>query len=212
MTHCISSLASRQLTKVSSTIYIHFSFLIYYSRCSSLGPSVRISASRYGPLTMARKTKSMTKGYKGGQSSGTSSSRHSDQPKRPPLTHFLCIPLVTETSNPQLEASLRQFKESVSTVPADETPPSFGTPPKLPLFSPKAVRPIGTIHFTLGVMSLETEERVDKAINYLKSVDFRSLGVGFAGEEHVTGQGRPLASLVNLPFMISYRREKEQSP
>jgi activating signal cointegrator complex subunit 1 len=127
---------------------------------------------------MARKAKSMTKGYKGGQGSGGPS--HSDKPKRPPLTHFLCIPLVTATSRPQLEASLRHFQESVANgVPnasIDEIiPDPTSSATTTPLFSPKAVRPIGTIHFTLGVMSLMSEDRVEEAVKFLKSLDLKGL-------------------------------------
>jgi activating signal cointegrator complex subunit 1 len=121
---------------------------------------------------MARNTKSITRGHKGGQSSGSS--------KRPPLTHFLCIPLVTDTSKLQLEASLLQFQESVSTkfldgLPANNTPREFGTPPRAPLISPKAIRPSGTIHFTLGVMSLENENKLQEAVDYLESLNLSNM-------------------------------------
>ncbi|KAI1260787.1 kinase A anchor protein [Xylariaceae sp. FL1019] len=61
-------------------------------------------------------------------------------PPKPPLTHFLCIPLVTTKSRAQLSASLAAFKADVTS--AD----SFGVPEG-------AVRPLGTLHLTLGVMS-----------------------------------------------------------
>lgn len=118
-------------------------------------------------------------GYKGGQSSGDS--KKSGQPKRARLTHFLCLPLVTEISKPQLEVSLSQFQESLSTkfhdgLPADDdTPREFGQAPRAPLIPPKAIRPVGTIHFTLGVMSLETDERVQEAVDFLQGLDLRSM-------------------------------------
>ena len=64
-------------------------------------------------------------------------------PPRPSPTHFLCIPLVTGASRPQLAASLGSFRADVSAPPEAG---GFGIPET-------AVRPVGTIHLTLGVMS-----------------------------------------------------------
>jgi activating signal cointegrator complex subunit 1 len=60
--------------------------------------------------------------------------------KKPPLTHFLCLPLVTDTTRPQLQAGLERLKGDLD---RDAVVPS------------KAVRPLGTLHLTLGVMSLD---------------------------------------------------------
>ncbi|KAH7561823.1 hypothetical protein BM1_02927 [Bipolaris maydis] len=79
--------------------------------------------------------------------------------KKPPLTHFLCLPLVTDASRPQLQEGLNQFKkdlESDSPVPT------------------KAVRPVGTLHLTLGVMSLDAKE-LEKAKQYLQDLDVHAL-------------------------------------
>ncbi|KAK4221214.1 AKAP7 2'5' RNA ligase-like domain-containing protein [Podospora fimiseda] len=57
-----------------------------------------------------------------------------------PPTHFLCIPLVTLVSRPQLAASISSFKDDVC------SPASFAIPED-------AIRPVGTLHLTLGVMS-----------------------------------------------------------
>ncbi|KAE9964195.1 hypothetical protein BLS_008563 [Venturia inaequalis] len=117
--------------------------------------------------------------YKRGQSSG--SSKQSGLPKRPPLTHFLCLPLVTEISKPQLEASLFQFQESLSTKFADglpavnDAPRKLGQAPRTLLIPPRAIRPVGTIHFTLGVMSLETGSRVQEAVEFLKGLDVKTM-------------------------------------
>jgi hypothetical protein len=161
MTHRI--LQIRQLTKIMNCSHHHH-----------ISNSVKLSASF---TTMARNSKSVTKGYKSGQYSN--SSKRPDQPKIP-LTHFLCLPLVTEISNPQLEASLREFRGSVATkyldgLPADDAPLGFGQAPRAPLIPPKAIRPIGTIHFTLGVMSLESEEKVDEAVEYLQGLNLKNL-------------------------------------
>jgi len=72
------------------------------------------------------------------------------------LTHFLCLPLVNKGSKPQLQASLQHFATTVANeydVPA------------------KAIRPMGTIHLTLGVMNLPTEEQIKAASAFLGSLD-----------------------------------------
>jgi activating signal cointegrator complex subunit 1 len=62
-------------------------------------------------------------------------------PRKPQLTHFLCLPLVTEPSRPQLQTGLEKLKHDLSTQD---------------LVPIKAVRPVGTLHLTLGVMSLDS--------------------------------------------------------
>lgn len=79
-------------------------------------------------------------------------------PKRPPLTHFLCIPLVTPTSRPELSASLASFKRE--TASANER--CFRIPDG-------AVRPLGTLHLTLGVMSLR-DEKLEEAVGLLRGL------------------------------------------
>ena len=84
---------------------------------------------------------------------------------RPPLTHFLCIPLVTTFSKSQLLLSLRQFTKSVTSSDNEESP-------EVP---DKAIRPLGTLHLTIGVMSLLSRERLDAAIAFLRSLDIYGL-------------------------------------
>ncbi|MCJ1253412.1 hypothetical protein MMC24_001223 [Lignoscripta atroalba] len=86
-------------------------------------------------------------------------------PPNPPLTHFLCLPLVTPSSTPQLQASLQHFITDVSSA-GDEP----GT--SIPV---KAIRPLGTLHLTLGVMSLVTQERIDAALACLHGLDVQEL-------------------------------------
>ncbi|GAB7349209.1 hypothetical protein MBLNU459_g8135t1 [Dothideomycetes sp. NU459] len=86
--------------------------------------------------------------------------------KKPILTHFLCVPLVTSASRPQLEKSVQRFKEDVCGSAKDSIKASF--------VSEKAVRPVGAIHLTLGVMSLNPEDLVEaKAL--LKQVNIADL-------------------------------------
>lgn len=79
--------------------------------------------------------------------------------KKPLLTHFLCLPLVTDASRPQLQEGLDQFKKDLA---SDSPVPT------------KAVRPVGTLHLTLGVMSLDAKE-LEKAKQYLEDLDVHNL-------------------------------------
>lgn len=78
-------------------------------------------------------------------------------PKAAP-THFLCIPL----AGTQLLRNLAAFRADVSNIN------SFAIPED-------AVRPPGTIHLTLGVMSLPQQAQVDKAVEILKGLQFRDI-------------------------------------
>ncbi|KAI1428815.1 kinase A anchor protein [Xylaria sp. FL1777] len=78
-------------------------------------------------------------------------------PPRPSPTHFLCIPLVTATSRQQLSSSLSSFRADVTSLE------SFGVPDQ-------AIRPIGTLHLTLGVMSFPKNEGLEKAVALLKTI------------------------------------------
>lgn len=93
---------------------------------------------------------------------------------KPPLTHFLCLPLITPASKSQFEASLEAFQEAVTSDEPEE--PSAGneqTPgPEVATLRihPKAIRPVGALHCTLGVMSL-TSEQLGDAVRLLHSLD-----------------------------------------
>ncbi|KAI0552739.1 kinase A anchor protein [Xylaria curta] len=76
---------------------------------------------------------------------------------RPIPTHFLCISLVTAASRRQLSASLSSFRADVT------SPDSFGVPDE-------AIRPVGTLHLTLGVMSFPKNEGLEKAVALLKTL------------------------------------------
>lgn len=88
-------------------------------------------------------------------------------PPRPSPTHFLCIPLVTGASRHQLSASIGSFKADVA------SPDSFGIPEQ-------AVRPVGTIHLTLGVMSFPKNENnlLEQAVSLLKMLVPRQILAG----------------------------------
>jgi activating signal cointegrator complex subunit 1 len=90
--------------------------------------------------------------------------------KKPPLTHFLCLPLVTASSKPQLEKTIEIFRNHVS--PADQQQPE---PNHATRIHPKAIRPVGALHCTLGVMSLDNKEKLEKAIDVLERLDVKGL-------------------------------------
>ena len=93
--------------------------------------------------------------------------------KKPPLTHFLCLPLITSTSKPQLEASIASFRENH--VIASERPQQTASENGVTrIIHPKAIRPVGSMHCTLGVMSLD-QDRLQKAIKLLESLDITQL-------------------------------------
>jgi activating signal cointegrator complex subunit 1 len=94
---------------------------------------------------------SSRRGGRGGRGGGS----HNKE-KRPPLTYFLCLPLVNTTSLPQLVSSLAEFKKA---IPAN-APQGNSLKPQTKLIPDNALRPVGTLHFTLRVISLTTEERV----------------------------------------------------
>jgi activating signal cointegrator complex subunit 1 len=47
--------------------------------------------------------------------------------------------------------------------------------PRPPLFPDSAIRPLGTLHLTLGVMSLTTKDRLDEATSFLNSLDIEQM-------------------------------------
>jgi activating signal cointegrator complex subunit 1 len=88
------------------------------------------------------------------------------KPSPPRLTHFLCIPLITPVSRPQLQRSITNFRDKCSGVRTSDLPD--GIPDQ-------AIRPLGTLHLTLGVMSLLNEERVQSALKVLNELNLRDL-------------------------------------
>ena len=96
-------------------------------------------------------------------------------PKRPPLTHFLCLPLVTAQSSSRWNAALQHINaEIVQQLASQETlaVPKNASTGQIPA---KALRPLGTLHLTIGVMSLADTERIEAAAHLLQSLDLRRL-------------------------------------
>lgn len=103
------------------------------------------------------------------------SSRKKPAEKKPPLTHFLCLPLVTAASKPQLEASVKAFTDDVSPTGSNDDSSNGNESTKNQThIHPKAIRPVGALHCTLGVMSL-SKDQLEQAIETLNGIDVERL-------------------------------------
>ncbi|KAG8630573.1 hypothetical protein KVT40_002192 [Elsinoe batatas] len=151
----------RWIIKLSHTGAISTSWSTSRSWTSAIS-SCRISTSRqvFFRSTSASSSHMPRRGH-GGDSS------KSQQGKKPALTHFLCLPLVGESSRPELEESLGKFRLELSGDGHGEE-----DTPHVPA---GAIRPVGSIHLTLGVMSLKEEGRLDEAVKYLQSLNIAEL-------------------------------------
>ncbi|PVI07143.1 hypothetical protein DM02DRAFT_609122 [Periconia macrospinosa] len=122
----------------------------------------------------------------GGNRKSRGPTRGNHAPKKPQLTHFLCLPLVNEASRPQLEVALDKLKEELA---------QSGLVPL------KAVRPLGTLHLTLGVMSLDAPQLV-RAQQYLEDLDLVRLLHGItasASAEKTAESGENLDTVALQP-------------
>ncbi|KAJ5129367.1 uncharacterized protein N7515_005406 [Penicillium bovifimosum] len=129
--------------------------------------------------------------------------------KKPPLTHFLCLPLVNTASILQLESSLTAFKNAhlLSPGPTPQTANHRG----LGLPS-SAFRPLGTLHLTLGVMSLPTKERVDQALSFFQSLDLAGLmseAEQASAPQQETTHNQPSPFTISLESLHALPRGKE---
>lgn len=108
---------------------------------------------------------------------------HPKPPKRPLITHFLCLPLCTPSSKPQWQSSFQTFAKDIYTQG----------------LNPEAISSVNMMHLTLGIMSLTTEDKKTAACELLKGEGVRRLvwkstGFGREGEEgegSSTHQGSP---------------------
>lgn len=118
----------------------------------------------------------------GARRNGPRQPRNHRPERRPPLTHFLCLPLINSTSLPQLESSISAFKTAHPPIPVAELPngngrdrPASEQDASRPLIPKGSFRPLGTLHLTLGVMSLPTKERLEEAIAFFHTLDLSAL-------------------------------------
>lgn len=113
--------------------------------------------------------------------------------KKPLLTHFLCLPLVTPKSQPQLEASIAAFKDAVTLHRSNGDGPDETSKETIdidgtiqPVVHPKAIRPVGALHCTLGVMSLNADD-LAAAVDLLDGLDIQAL-LGFSPNSQIADQ------------------------
>jgi activating signal cointegrator complex subunit 1 len=114
--------------------------------------------------------------------------------RKPPLTHFLCLPLLTTTSILQLQESLSRFKSAVirpnrTETPAGEDAEASGLTTGV-VIPEKAFRPLGVLHLTLGVMSLRTEDKINDAKDLLERLDLSKLLQESGKNLAASGQGK----------------------
>ena len=123
--------------------------------------------------------------------------------KKPPLTHFLCLPLLTTSSIPQLQESLAPFKQSVTRPARSETPATAEEEADASttnvVIPEKAFRPLGVLHLTLGVMSLRSEEKMNDAKGLLEDLELSDLLKESESQCVDTIQGNDLPNQNNTP-------------
>lgn len=93
------------------------------------------------------------------------------------MTHFLCLPLVTSSSRPHLQATISRFATEVqlqNTILGSSSDTTGEDASKLQI-PPAALRPVGVLHFTLGVMSLRNPDQLEGACSFLRELDIRKL-------------------------------------
>ncbi|CAN8103772.1 unnamed protein product [Discula destructiva] len=110
----------------------------------------------------------------------------SQRSKQAQLTHFLCLPLVTPSSRPQLSAALADFKADVV---RSRDLGGFALPPD-------AVRSVGTLHLTLGVMSFPNNIGLDRAVDMLQSLKPREMLTGVQTPAKSPGQEAALSEIL----------------
>lgn len=117
--------------------------------------------------------------------------------RQPQLTHFLCIPLVTPTSRPQLSASLNAFRNDTTGAKALG---GFDLPAE-------AVRPVGTLHLTLGMMSFPEKENLQKAVGLLKSIKPREIlaEMGESARSEAAGQTTTRRETNNTQILLTLK-------
>lgn len=86
----------------------------------------------------------------------------------PQLTHSLVIPIATTASYPMLQRGLQEFRTRRATIRNRET----GI---VSWLDGRAIRPAGTLHLTIGVMSLQDSRKLQQAIQLLNRLDIEAM-------------------------------------
>lgn len=95
-------------------------------------------------------------------------------PKAAPKTHFICLPLRSPAFRNKVTAFNSLLPDTIS---------------------PTIIRPTGSLHFTVGVLSLKTEEEIAKALDFLTSCRADALSVTQSQKLTVSLKG--IASMQN---------------
>lgn len=133
------------------------------------------------------------------------SGRRPPAAKKPPLTHFLCLPLVTSESRPRLEIALNTFKEGVSqqvSAGSDGARQSGNIVTTTSGIDPKSIRPVGALHCTLGVMSLD-DKKLSEAIEFLQSIDVRQVLNEANGQSADSSDAGPSTTSSSTPTALA---------
>lgn len=96
------------------------------------------------------------------------------------LTHFICLPLVTTTSIPQLQESLQRFRDVSTAHSKEEQDTSLSTEhtwteDRLKVIPRSAHQALGKYHLTLGTMDLSDEVEMQRAKDLLSSLDLEGM-------------------------------------
>ena len=142
------------------------------------------------------------------------------RPKQKRPTHFVCFPLVTNTSIPQLAESLRRFRE-VTTAPPPLRPSQIQrqereremeTPDReveaeengqdkhaegerIKVIPQAAHRPPGTFHLTIGTMDLSEKSEMRRALGVLKSIDYAAMLRAIDSVQAQNGHGSSMKAI-----------------
>ncbi|KAF7505442.1 hypothetical protein GJ744_000769 [Endocarpon pusillum] len=147
------------------------------------------------------------------------------RPPKPPLTHFLCLPLLTPTSTPQLRASIAHLKSVIEGLQPGAEDASAGAsagagaekrPSRTrPLIPPAAFRPLGTLHLTLGVMSLKEAEKLQGALKLLEDLDLEAMlgdiSDGRSSPEDIFSRESPVALVLGQSTRSSDELKEKSS-
>jgi hypothetical protein len=93
-------------------------------------------------------------------------------PTPPRLTHFICLPLRTPSFRDKVIAFNALLPNTVH---------------------PSIIRPPGSLHFTLGVMSLTTPEEIESAVTFLRTCHAEAYSL--VGGQSVSARMKGIACL-----------------
>ena len=139
--------------------------------------------------------------------------------KRQKLTHFLCLPLLTCSSTPQLAASIAHLRDVVKLLEGaglrdeKEKIERNSGEDSGSIVPESAFRPLGTLHLTLGVMSLPDAERVAGALKLLKSLDLEKiLRDSSAARSQMADNSQPVLAPSEFPKSCAKQEVSSSSP